>query len=200
MKLFCPWHLLNIRLFFLLHGIYLIFHITWQHYDLLVFHRHLYYFTSANKDPLLTFISKCTCGGSESWSPCWNSSWLCSTGAVGSWTSGTVCCPPPMQAAGPGSGRGAAACRRRSWCTAIGQAEGTGWGWRRGCGCEAESHWGAASPWIPACTRRPKAGGAVRSGRRAARCWSDVWSRSSWSTHQVLSLVREKTQGCITWI
>lgn len=144
----------------------------------------------------LSFLSDLTCGGSESWSPCWSSSWLCSIGVAGFWADETVCCLPRMQAVGPGSELGAVACQRMSWCNASGRVAGTGWGWRLGYGCEAGSHSGVACPWTQACIHLPRVGGGARSERRVAHCWSDVWSRSSWSTRQVLSLVYEKTKYC----
>ena len=151
--------------------------------------------------PLSSYL---TCGASECWRPCCcRSSWLCSTGAAGSWTGGTACCPPRMPAAGPGSERGAAACRRRSWCTASERAAGTGSGWRA-CGGGAGSRGGAACPcWSPACSRLPTAltaGSAARSGRRAERWWSDAWRCSSWSTRPVLSLVQKREKRIIFFI
>lgn len=89
--------------------------------------------------PLSLLVSCLTCGASARWSSCWCSSWLCSTGVAGSWTGGTACCPPRVPAAGPGSGRGVAACQRWSWCTAPGRVADTGSGWRRGCGDGAAS-------------------------------------------------------------
>lgn len=135
-----------------------------------------------------------TCGGSGRRSPCWSSSWLCGTGVAGFWTGATASCPPQTPAAGPGSARGAAACRRRSWCSATGRGAGRGWGWRAGGGGEAGSRSGAASPWSPACARPPREGSAGRSGRRAER-WSGVWSRSRWNTRPVLSLERTKERA-----
>lgn len=117
--------------------------------------------------------SPLTCGEPGSWSSCWCSSWLYSTGVAGSWTGETACCPPRVPAAGPGSGRGAAACRSSSCRTASGREAGTGLAWR-GCGVGAVSHSEAACPLSPACSRLPKAGGVARNGRRVERCWSDV--------------------------
>lgn len=140
--------------------------------------------------PLIVRRPSLTCGGSESLSSCWCSSWLCSTDAAGSWTGETACCPPPEPAAGPGSGRGAVACRSWSWSTASGWAAGTGWGWR-GCEAEVVTRSKATCPWIPACSLLPRAGGAVMSGRRAERWWSGAcWCSSC--THPVLSLDWQK--------
>lgn len=139
---------------------------------------------------LLPLIPALTCGASVTWSSCWCSSWLCSTGAAGSWTGGTGCCPPRRPAAGPGSALVAAACRRWSWCMASGRAGGKGSGWRRGCGGAVGTRAEAGSPWIPACSRLPRGGGAARSRTRAERCWSGVWRCSSRSTHRALSLIR----------
>jgi len=129
------------------------------------------------------------------WSSCWCSSWLYNTGVAGSWTGGTGCFPPRVPAAGPGSGRGAAACRRWSWCMVSGKAVGMGSGWKEGCADVGGSHEEAECPWIPACIRLPRAGGAARNGRKAEHCWSDVWSCSSWSTHQAPSLFHKKRQN-----
>lgn len=138
---------------------------------------------------LFRLIPVLTCVASAMWSSCWCSSWLCSTGAAGSWTGGTGCCPPRKPAAGLGSGLVVAACRKWSWCMASGRAEGMGLGWTGACGGAVGTRAEAESPWIPACSRLPRGGGAARNRTRVERCWSGVWRSSSWSTHQVLSLM-----------